>query len=51
MRIDITVRGERAQRWEDVVDAIEDDLGYRPSRPEALGLLMAEWDDDLNGVL
>jgi len=47
VKIDITIRSEKAARWQEVMESIEAELGYRPTRPEALGILMANYDDDL----
>lgn len=46
MRHDITVRGEKAERWQATLDQLEQELGYRPNQPEALGILMAAADLD-----
>jgi hypothetical protein len=46
VKIDITLRSGKAERWQEVVDALEERLGYRPSRPEALGILMGEFEEN-----
>jgi|AntRauTorcE11898_2_1112593.scaffolds.fasta_scaffold03630_7 hypothetical protein len=43
VKIDITVRSDKAERWMEIMESLEDDLGYEPSRPEALELLMANF--------
>lgn len=45
-RISISLYGDRADRFEEIRDQLEERLGYRPERPEALGHLMAEWPDE-----
>lgn len=45
MRHCITLTGGKADRFEQTLDDLEDELGYRPSKPEAVGLLMAAYDD------
>jgi len=44
VKIDITLRSEKAERWQEVIQSLEEQLGYQPTRPEALGILMAEYD-------
>ena len=46
VKIDITLRGEKADCWVEIIDDMTEDLGYQPSRPEALGLLMAKYTND-----
>ena len=40
MRHCITLTGQKADRFEQALDDLEDELGYRPSKPEAIGLMM-----------
>lgn len=43
MRTQIALHGEKAQLFEEIHDELEEELGYRPSRPEVIGHLMSEW--------
>lgn len=49
-RIDITVRGDKAEQFQNLKRDLAERLGHEPSRPEVLGILMAEYDDDLDGL-
>ena len=40
----IRLRGGRAERFEQIHDEIEERLGYRPTKTEAQGIIMAAWD-------
>lgn len=42
----IKLHGERAERFQELKDRLEEHLGYRPSNAEAAGLIMAEFPDD-----
>ncbi len=44
MRVDITLRSGKAERFIEIKQELADELGYEPSRPEVLGYLMAESD-------
>ncbi|MFB6171071.1 MAG: hypothetical protein ABEJ23_00955 [Haloarculaceae archaeon] len=50
VRVQVTLTGEKADRFRELRDALEDQLGYRPSRPETVGLLMAA-DVDVTAAL
>jgi hypothetical protein len=39
MRIDITLRGEKADRFQEVKAELAQELGYEPDRPEVVVLL------------
>lgn len=41
----IKLHGERADRFAELKDRLEEHLGYRPSNAEAAGLIMAEFPD------
>lgn len=47
--VDITFRSERADRRNEAMDEPADRPGYRPSRPAALGIILASWDDEYGG--
>ncbi|MFC4406173.1 hypothetical protein [Haloarchaeobius iranensis] len=49
-KVDITLRSEKADRWNEATDELDDRLGYRPSQPEALGIILASWDDEHGGL-
>lgn len=49
MRIDVTLRGERAEQFRRIETKVEERLGHEPTRAQVLGYLMAEFeagDDD-----
>ncbi|MFD1645553.1 hypothetical protein [Haloarchaeobius litoreus] len=48
--VDITLRSERADRWNEAMDEPADRPGYRPPRPAALGIILASWDDEYGGL-
>jgi len=43
---DITLYGERAERFRDLREELTDYLGYEPTKPEAIGLIMTGWTDE-----
>jgi len=50
VRVQVTLTGGKAERFRRLRDGLEEQLGYRPSRPEVVGLLMAD-DVDLDEIL
>lgn len=50
VRVQVTLTGDKADRFRELRDDLEDRLGYRPSRPEVVGLLMAS-DVEINEIL
>jgi len=44
--VDVTLYSERAERFREIHADISDRLGYEPPRTEAVGFLMANWDDN-----
>lgn len=44
MTVHISLRGPKAERFEDVKDAMVEELGYEPSNPELVGMLMGNFD-------
>jgi hypothetical protein len=42
----IKLYGEKEELFNEIHDEIEDQYGYRPSKPEVVGVLMAAFDDD-----
>jgi hypothetical protein len=46
VRVQITLTGEKSQRFQELRDELEEQLGYRPSRPEVVGYLMGQTDVD-----
>jgi hypothetical protein len=49
----IKLHGEKAERFRELHDRVEERLGYRPSKAEALGHIMAEFPerDERGGLL
>jgi len=43
-RENIDLHGGQAQRFRDLRDALEDDLGYRPTKPRVVGHLLEHYD-------
>jgi hypothetical protein len=43
-RTQITLHGDRSELFRDIRDDLEEEFGYRPSRPEVVGYLMADYD-------
>jgi len=50
MRVQVTLTGEKAHRFQELRDRLEEQLGYEPTRPEVVGLLMAS-DVDVDDIL
>jgi len=46
-REDLTLYGGQAERFRELRDELEDELGYRPTRPRTLGHLLENYDGDL----
>jgi len=44
----IKLHGEKAERFRELHDRIEKELGYRPSKPEAFGIIMADFSEDFD---
>lgn len=44
MTVHISLRGPKAERFEDYKDAAVEELGYEPSNPELVGMLMGNFD-------
>jgi hypothetical protein len=42
---DLTLYGGKARRFREIRDELREQLGYEPSKPEVIGLLMAGYDD------
>jgi len=42
----IKLHGERAERFRELRERLTEELGYRPSNAEAVGLIMGEFPDD-----
>lgn len=47
----IVLYGTRAERFREILDDLEDRLGYEPSNAEAVGIVMSEWDEEKTGGL
>jgi predicted CopG family antitoxin len=47
----IKLRGQRAERFRQLRDRIEAELGYRPSNAGAMGIIMAEFPDEYTGLV
>lgn len=46
MTTSIKLYGSKAERFEQIKAALTEQLGYEPSNPEVVGLLMASFDED-----
>lgn len=46
MRIDIPLHGERAERFREIRAQMEENRGYRPSRPEVVGELIRIYSEE-----
>jgi hypothetical protein len=47
----LTLYGGKADRFREIRDQLEDELGYRPSKPETIGILMSQWPpEDLDSL-
>lgn len=44
-RVSISLHSGRAERFREIRDELEDELGYEPSYAETVGHLMREFDD------
>lgn len=44
MTIHISLSGSKAERFDDIKDAVVEELGYEPSNPELIGILMGSFD-------
>ncbi|SIS13782.1 hypothetical protein [Natronorubrum thiooxidans] len=42
----IKLYGSKGDRFEEIKDSIERQLGYEPSNPEVVGLIMAAYETD-----
>lgn len=42
----IKLYGEKEARFEEIKDQLEEELGFEPTNPEVIGLLMARYDHD-----
>lgn len=42
----IKLYGGKADRFEEIKGQLEDELGYEPSNPEVVGVLMSLYDSD-----
>lgn len=42
----IKLYGSKSDRFENIKEDLEDHLGYEPSNPEVVGLLMARYDGE-----
>lgn len=49
MRLDVTLRNERARQFERIHREIEEELGHEIPRSQALGMLMGESEYDADG--
>ena len=47
MRTDVTLRGSKADQFERIQEHLEDRRGHNLSRTEVVGILMAEFEQDL----
>ncbi|SES70432.1 hypothetical protein [Natrinema hispanicum] len=47
MRTDVTLRGSKADQFERIQDHLEDRRGHDLSRTDVVGILMAEFEQDL----
>lgn len=45
MTVHIKLYGSKADRFENIKQELSDQLGYEPSNPEVVGILMARADD------
>jgi len=39
----IKLYGGKSNRFQEIKEDLEENLGYEPSNPEVIGLLMADW--------
>ncbi|MHC3438681.1 hypothetical protein ACYJ1Y_11430 [Natrialbaceae archaeon A-gly3] len=46
MTTHIKLYGSKSDRFEDIKTAMEEQLGYEPSNPEVVGLMMAAYESD-----
>lgn len=44
----IKLYGSKAERFEDIKQELSKQLGYEPSNPEVVGILMAGVDEDMD---
>lgn len=42
----IKLYGTKGERFEQIKAELQEELGYEPSNPEVVGLLMARYDED-----
>lgn len=47
----IKLNGEKGERFEEIKTELAEELGYEPSNPEVLGLLMAMYPGTITGPL
>jgi hypothetical protein len=47
MRTDITLRGSKTDQFERIQDLLEERRGHKLSRADVIGILMAEFEQDL----
>ena len=46
MTVHIKLHGEKADRFEEIKRTVASELGYEPSNPETLGIIMSQVDTD-----
>jgi hypothetical protein len=49
MRVDVTLRNERARQFQRLKEKMEEELGHEIPRSQALGMLMASSEYDVDG--
>jgi len=49
MRLDVTLRNDRARQFDRLHEEIEERLGHEIPRSQALGMMMAEFDEESEG--
>jgi len=49
MRLDVTLRNARARQFDRLHERIEEQLGHTIPRSQALGMMMAEFDEETDG--
>lgn len=48
MTVHIKLYGSKADRFENIKTELSQQLGYEPSNPEVVGIMMAGIDDDID---
>lgn len=48
MTVHIKLYGSKADRFESIKSELSQQLGYEPSNPEVVGIMMAGIDDDID---